>query len=38
MELLMAVLAFIASLLAVDVAAVSFGADSRDSIGNDWAR
>jgi hypothetical protein len=38
MELLMALLALIASLLAVDVTAVSFGADSRDSIGDDWAR
>lgn len=38
MELLMTVLAAIASLLAVDIAAVTFGADSRDSVGDDWAR
>ena len=38
MELLMTVLALIASLLAVDVAAVNFGADSRDQIGDTWAR
>jgi hypothetical protein len=38
MELLMALLALIASLLAVDVTAISFGAESRDSIGNDWTR
>ena len=38
MELLIAFVALIASLLAVDVTSVSFGADSRDSIGNDWTR
>jgi hypothetical protein len=38
MELVMTVLAFIASLLAVDVAAVSFGTDSREAVGDDWAR
>jgi hypothetical protein len=38
MELLTTVLALIASLLAVDIAAVTFGSDSRDQIGNDWAR
>ena len=38
MELLVAVISFIAGLLAVDVAAVNFGSDSRDAIGDDWAR
>jgi hypothetical protein len=38
MELIVTVIAFIAGLLAVDVAAVNFGADSRDEIGDDWAR
>ena len=38
MELLVTVIAFIAGLLAVDVAAVNFGADSRDTIGDSWAR
>ena len=38
MELIVSVIAFIAGLLAVDVAAVTFGTDSRDPIGDDWAR
>jgi hypothetical protein len=38
MELLTTVLALIASLLAVDIAAISFGSDTRDQIGDDWAR
>ena len=38
MELLATVLAFLASVLAVDIAAVKFGADSRDAYGDDWAR
>jgi hypothetical protein len=37
-ELIVSVIAFIAGLLAVDVAAVNFGTDSRDAIGDDWAR
>jgi hypothetical protein len=38
MELIVSVIAFIAGLLAVDVAAVNFGADSREPVGDDWAR
>jgi hypothetical protein len=38
MELLLAVIAFIAGLFAVDIAAVNFGTDSREQIGDDWAR
>jgi hypothetical protein len=38
MELLLTVIAFIAGLFAVDVAAVKFGTDSREQIGDDWAR
>jgi hypothetical protein len=38
MELLVTVIAFIAGLLAVDVGAINFGSDSRDQIGDTWAR
>jgi hypothetical protein len=38
MELLLAILAFIASMLAVDVAAIGFGVDSRDTIRDSWWR
>jgi hypothetical protein len=38
MELLVAVIAFIAGLLAVDIAAINFGTDSREGIGDSWAR
>jgi hypothetical protein len=38
METLLILVAVVAALLVFDALAVGFGADSRDSIGDDWAR
>jgi hypothetical protein len=38
MELFVTVLAVVTSLIALDVASILFGSDSRESIGDSWAR
>jgi hypothetical protein len=38
MELFVTALAVVASLITLDVAAILFGADSRESVGDSWAR